>query len=86
MGTHICSCSGMKADVWMLIPKALRPLPHAAAAKVTLPLSLTGAARAKLESRSHTSPQDVINLPSQCLLLAALALMPGIFFHYLLGV
>lgn len=39
--------------------------------QVTLPPSLTGVARAKLESRSHTSPQDVINLPSQRLFLVA---------------
>lgn len=46
--------------------------PHAAAAGyLSFPPSLAGAARAKNENRSHPSLQDVINLPSWRLFLAA---------------
>lgn len=58
-------CSRTKADGWMLIPKAIQPLSPCNRPWVSLPPSLEGVARIKCESRSHPSPQDVINLPLQ---------------------
>jgi len=58
----MCECSSFKA---------LRPLPPCSSHRVSLPPSLAGVTRAKSESRSHPSLQDVINLPSRHLFLAA---------------
>lgn len=65
VGTCMYFCSAMKADGWMFVPKAIPPLPPCNRHWVSLPPSLEGVVRAKCEHRSHPSPQDVINLPSQ---------------------